>query len=302
MLSLTGAWDEAMVPPATPCAPRGGSDPLAMNPTLRRRARATCAIAACGALAACYTSVGKWTYPSGRYPTTSCERKAPAVVAVEPFLDLRPDTNRSWMTWAYVPLSPGGWTHFDRPEATIADPDTTQYLATPCEDLAKAIVVELRRTGMVERAVYSADGAFNANHTHVLRGKLRAFYVYERRWSYGLSIYGYIMWGLGLPMGTSDNGFCVDLELLDNKNGRVVWQGSIFDADSHVEGLYYGPEWYRFSWLWERRLRQKLGELATVLGTEPAPLPANLVEEVDLLPAAMPRCLGVDASVPCTER
>lgn len=267
-----------------------------------RRARMACAIACCGLLASCYTSIGKWTYPSGRYPTTECAHAAAAVVAVEPFVDLRSQTNRSWMTWAYVPLCPFGWTHFDRPEATVPSTDTTLYRASPCEDLAFAVVVELRRERMVERAEYSLEGRRDASHTHILRGRLRSFYVYESRWTYGLSAYAFLLWGLGLPMGTSRNGFCVDLELLDAKDGRVVWQGSIFDADDWTEGYYYGPEWYRFSWMWERRLREKLGDLARALGTEPAPLPANLREELRLTPPVMPFCLGVDSATPCTIR
>jgi hypothetical protein len=251
-------------------------------------------------LASCFTSVGKWVYPSGRYPTTQCEQAAAAVVGVEPLLDVRSETNVSSMVWSYVPLSPCGWSHLDRPEVVISGVDTAQYRAEPCVDLARAIVTELDRERIVERAIFLPNGDRDASQTHLLRGKLRAFYVHETRWTYCLSVYGVALWFLGLPMATSENGFCVDLELLDAK-GRVVWQSSIFDADSHVEGLYYGPEWYRFSWLWERRLREKLGELATALGTKPAPLPPNLSAELRQ-PPAMPQCLGVDSSSPCTAR
>jgi hypothetical protein len=97
-------------------------------------------------------------------------------------------------------------------------------------------------------------------------------------------------------MGTSCNGFCADLELVDAKDGRVVWKDSIYDADDYIEGYYYGPEWYRFSWMWERRLRQKLGSLAVALGAEPAPLPSALEEELKQAPPAlMPTTLGLDS-------
>jgi hypothetical protein len=95
----------------------------------------------------------------------------------------------------------------------------------------------------------------------------------------------------------------VDLELLEAQSGRVVWRGSIFDADSWIEGLYYGPEWYRFSSMWERRLRERLGGLATALGRQPPPMPQKLSQDLrDSPPAAMPSCLGVDSSSPCTIR
>jgi hypothetical protein len=259
-------------------------------------------VALCALLSSCFTSIGKWTYPSGRYATAQCEHPARAVVGVEPLLDVRSETNVSSMVWSYVPLSPCGWSHLDRPEVVISGVDTAQYRAEPCVDLARAIVTELDRERIVERAIFLPNGDRDASQTHLLRGKLRAFYVHETRWTYCLSVYGVALWFLGLPMATSENGFCVDLELLDAKDGRVVWQGSIFDADSHVEGLYYGPEWYRFSWMWERRLREKLGELATALGTEPAPLPQNLSDELRQAVATMPACLGVDSSRACTAR
>jgi hypothetical protein len=274
-----------------------------MKTMLVRRARASGAVLVCASLAACFTTVGKWTYPSGRYPTSECEQSAHAFVAVEPFLDVRSDTNKSWIAWAYVPLSPLGWTHFDRPEATVWSSDTTHYEAFPCDDLARSIVTELRREHVCEQAELSADRTHDTSCTHILRGKLRAFYVHESRFTYGLSVYAVFLWGIGLPVGRSHNGFCVDLELADARDGRTLWRGSVYDSDAYTEGLYYGPEWYRFAWMWELRLREKMGEIATALGTNPPPLPANLSAELRRSPApAMPECLGVDSNAPCSAR
>jgi outer membrane protein TolC len=47
--------------------------------------------------------------------------------------------------------------------------------------------------------------------------------------------------------------------------------------------------------MWERRLRQKLGSLATALGAEPAPLPPALEEELkNAAPPLLPPTLGID--------
>ena len=253
-------------------------------------------------LASCFTTSGKWTYPSGRYPTAEGARPAQNVVVVERLLDLRSETNRTWMTWAYIPFFPGGWTHCDRPEATQPANLTPFYRMDPCEDLARSIAVELERERIVERAEYSPDGVTSPGATHLLRGKLRTFYVHETRISYGLSINAVLLWCLGLPQGSSDNGFLVDLELVDARSGRILWQGSVYDADHHVEGFYYGPEWYRFPWMWERRLREKLGEIAAAVGAEAPPLPPALSAELREDPPEMPTCLGVDSERPCTSR
>lgn len=255
-----------------------------------------------GSLTSCFTTVGKWTYPSGRYPTTQSEQPAPVTIVVERFLDMRSDTNRSGLPWGYVPLVPYCTFHYDRPEAIEHDEYPTKYEADPCEDLARSIAVELVRERLVERAEYSPDGRRVVDGALVLRGKLRSFLVHESRWTYGISVYAVVLWGLGLPEGTSDNGFCVDLELVDERDGRVVWRDTLFDSDHHVEGFYYGPEWYRFSWMWERRLREKLVGLATALGAQPAPLPARLSDELRQFPPVMPACLGVDSTTPCTKK
>ncbi|HEX5050898.1 MAG TPA: hypothetical protein VFZ65_03920 [Planctomycetota bacterium] len=240
------------------------------------------------ALASCYSSVGAWTYPSGRYTTTASPQPAPAFVLVEPLLDERGHENVSSMTWSYVPVFPLGWNHFDRPEATVPGPDTTQYRVEPCLDLARSIVIELQRQHLVERAEFARDYQHGLGETHRLRGRLRAFSVDLTRWTYGLSVYAPVLWSLGLPQATSKNAFCVDLELVEVASQRVVWSASLFDADSWVEGYYYGPDWYRFSWMWERRLRAGLLDLARVLGATAAPLPSELRDELELFPAQMP--------------
>ena len=253
---------------------------------LRRASRF--AVVASLTLASCFSSVGKWTYPSGRYAASTSPQPAKAFVLVEPFLDNRGTENVSSMPWSYVPLFPLGWSHFDRPEAVVHGADTTSWVAQPEVDLARAVVIELRRGNLVERAEFAGDFGRGRGETHVLRGTLRAYFVAETRWTYGLSIYAYVMWALAFPVGNSENGFCVDLELVEAAGGRVVWSTTIFDADSWTEGYYYGPDWYRFPWLWERRLREQIGELTRALGGEPAPLPDALRDELALTPPTMP--------------
>src|SRR5262245_53521115 len=256
--------------------------------------RSTLAASPCLLLASCITSVGAWSYPSGRYETTACPKTAGATVAVPRFLDLRAGRNKSAMAFWYVPVWPLGWSHFDKPEATTGVEGTTLYTASPCEDLARSLAVEMMREGMVKQAFYAGDYIVNPVATHVLRGTVRSYFLDETRFSYCISVNSLFLWGLGLPMGTSANGFYVELELVDRQDGRVLWMDTIYDSDDHIEGLYYGPEWYRFPRMWEMRLREKIGGLATALGAEPAPLPRLLAEEAGKVAPRKPNLLGVD--------
>lgn len=249
----------------------------------------------CLLVCSCSTSVGRWTYPSGKYETTKSSQPGAASVVVTPLLDVRGTHNRTYMTWYYIPLFPYGWTHFDRPESTVHGGNTTEWTAQPCEDLARSLAIELQRQSLVREASYASDYRVLPNATHVLRGRLRSYYVGEERWSYGLSSYSVVLWALLLPMGKSANAFCADLELVDVKDGRVLWKDSIYDSDDHIEGYYYGPEWYRFPWMWERRLREKMGGLAAALGAQPAPIPPGLAEDLKKAPPPlMPSTLGID--------
>lgn len=246
-------------------------------------------------LISCASSIGKWTYPSGRYVTSKSPQGGTASVVVTPLLDLRGKRNVTAMVWYYIPLFPVGWSDFDRPEATVHGQDTTNYYAEPCEDLARSLVIELRREGLVRDATYAGDYRITPSATHLLRGVLRSFYVGETRWSYGLSVYSPVLWSLGLPMGRSMNAFYADLELVDLRDGRVIWKDRVYDSDDHIEGYYYGPEWYRFSWMWERRLREKLEGLALALGATPAPQPQALVDELRQdPPPKIPPTMGID--------
>ena len=158
-----------------------------MNPNYRRRLALAAQLCLVVATPSCYTSMGKWTYPSGRYKTTASAKPAAAVIAVEPLLDLRSDTNKSYMALSYVPIWPLGWGNFQRPEATIPDLDTTRYRGDIPQDLARSVAIELDRERLVAHAELASDANKVAGATHVLRGKLRSFYVEESRWTYGFS-------------------------------------------------------------------------------------------------------------------
>src|SRR6185295_4785066 len=131
----------------------------------------------CLLLCSCATSVGKWTYPSGRYATTTSPKPGTASVVVTPLLDVRGTHNKTYMTWYYIPLFPYGWTKFDRPEATVHGANTTEWYAEPCADLARSLAVELQRQALVRDATYADDYRVHPTATHVLRGRLRSYYV-----------------------------------------------------------------------------------------------------------------------------
>src|SRR5712671_3091636 len=92
------------------------------------------------ALAGCNTQA-KWTYPldpSVLY-RSNVQRPRELVMAVLPFREARPVTNRSATFLMYlVPLMPYGWVNYERPEAARTFNTIAKYELQLDEDLDKA--------------------------------------------------------------------------------------------------------------------------------------------------------------------
>lgn len=228
----------------------------------------------------CSLSVGKWSYPSGNYPTTVSPSPSKAVVVVLPFEDARGWTKQSALTLWPIPLVPCVSGTFERPEATVPGDFVPNYTCTPTEDLPKAVAAELEREKLVARAFFSFGGDDARSATHELRGRIDAFEFTGEVLSYGLSYYAYALWALGLPRSYRDNRIDLTLELRDRASQQIVWSAVLRDEDSLIESLYYGSPYYRYPRMLERRLRPALVELARVLGAAPAPIPPLLEEDL----------------------
>lgn len=189
---------------------------------------------------ACSLSVGKLSYPSGNYPTTVSPSPSKAVVAVLPFEDARGWSKQSALMLWPIPLVPFVTGTFERPEAAEAGEFTPNYTCTPTEDLPKAVAAELERERLVARTFFSFGGDDMKSATHELRGRIDAFEFKGTVLGYGLSYYAYVLWGLGLPRSYRDNRIDLTLELRDRASQEVVWSATLRDADSLLEGYYYG--------------------------------------------------------------
>jgi hypothetical protein len=165
---------------------------------------------------------------------------------------------------AYAAL-PGGWTHFDRVEAT----EEAQFMpGTRWIPARSREAPSLRAPPRARRPASEAPDGAEIGYTHVLRS-CAPFYAHGPCWTHFVSVNAVLLWP-GCPSAASKNGFSVDPRARRPRGRLLAWIGSIFDADDHVEGLYYGPDGTASSWMWEA-LRAKLDEIAAALGTEPAP-------------------------------
>jgi len=159
-------------------------------------------------------------------------------IAVLPADDLRRTENRAATWFLYmVPLMPFGWADYERPEAAALFLTINRFDSKVTEDVAKAIAQHLKRAGVAENVFFDfGSGAQNADY--ILETEIRNARYTGRLWSYGLSVFGPILWIFGLPIGQSDFELAMDLRL-KNTEGEVIWSDTLNGDWGIFQGYYY---------------------------------------------------------------
>ena len=209
----------------------------------------------------------KWTYPldpTGLYRSGVSGSRLE--VAVLPFQESRPVVNRSATFLLYlIPLVPYGWVTYERPEAARMFNTIGSYEFQLDEDLAKAAVRSLDVSGLFDR-VYFTFGGEAENADLVLQGVARRTQYHGKIISYGLSVWGPMLWFIGLPAGTSTNRFEITLSLTNHQR-EEVWSYTFSGDESITQGLYYnwGNDALNFAALMETGMNRALQDLASKL-------------------------------------
>ena len=195
----------------------------------------------CSALAAGCATRGAFVYIPGPQPMAA--RRYPARVAVKGFLDQRGNRNRDYTLMTLIPLWPWGKAVYERPEAGTNFIDQESYLIRPSEDFARALIADLRYSGMFQEVFYTEREA-PPDADLIVEGVINSTRYEGKTLSYGLSVASEYMWLLGLPMGKSKNEVELGIRLIDAKDGRVLWRKSYGKETSNVGGLYYNTNKY----------------------------------------------------------
>jgi hypothetical protein len=232
------------------------------------RAGRVVTVALCGllGLSACNTQA-QWTYPVE--PSTLYHAaRAPSnlAVAVLPFKEERPLVNRSATYWLYmIPGFPFGWATYERPEAARMFNTIAEFGFQMDEDLGKAATRSLEDSHLFRRAYFTLGGELSEADL-VLRGSTRRTRYYGRLITYCLSLYGPVLWLIGLPAGTSTNDVSLAFSLQDKTN-HELWSYAYSGSASTTQGLYYnfGNDAVNFEVLTQEAMNAALAQLETQL-------------------------------------
>ena len=230
------------------------------------RRKALILLASAALMTGCGTT-GKFVYPANMSTLFRVgeDQACAKTVAVLPFDDYRSDDNTSWFMMYLLPLCPFGWCDYERPDAACMFPSIVTYDITPSEDLGKATAVSLRQSRIFKDAFFTMGGEKD-RADFVFTGQIKEMRYRGKMITYGLSVYGPLLWVIGLPCSTSENVMSIEFQM-KNKAGRVVWEYSVERSDWIVQWLYYlmGHDCKAFSQMYQAAMNDALASLCRTM-------------------------------------
>lgn len=190
-------------------------------------------------------------------------------LAVLPFDDYRSDENSCMFPMYLIPLMPFGWGTYERPDAASMFLSIISYDITPTEDLAKATAVSFRHSNLFEDVFYTMGGEKD-NADLVLRGRIKTLKYQGKIFTYGLSVYGPLLWFFGAPAGMSENRLALELTL-SNKAGKILWDWSMDKEDWIVQWIYtrMGYDCKMFTNIYQSGMNDAVSSLAKKMREQP---------------------------------
>ena len=214
------------------------------------------------ALLGCNTHA-KWTYPINPDRLYRAEEgRTDLTIGVLPFREARPVKNQTATFLLYmIPLVPFSSVHYERPEAAKMFNTISEWEFQVDEDLGKAAARSFESSRLFGR-VYFTLGGETREADYILRGTAHRSFYEGTIYSYGLSVFGPLLWYVGLPAGSSTNQTEFEFELLDKSN-RVVWSYRTGGSHKITQGIFYnwGNDTLHFATLMEEAMNEALLDL-----------------------------------------
>lgn len=177
-----------------------------------------CALLTVVGLTGCATQKA-WVYTPATHSNN--QRLSHKTAVVVPFIDKRENKNRNMSLMYMVPLMPWGWMNLEVPEGLAMHMNSglwTNY--RPTEDYAKALASELESANIFSESYFDFK---KGDSDYIIKGEIITTKYGARMISYGLSVYGPLLWFFGLPATTTSNDLSIALSCVSSSTGEVLF-------------------------------------------------------------------------------
>lgn len=185
-----------------------------------------------------------WVYKPNMYDKASVLADKTAVIL--PFSDQREDINKNRLGLYIIPLMPFGWANYNAPEGVQMHLNSGMWINyKPTEDFAKALAQELEEAYIFKESYFDFK---KGNGDIIINGKIINTKYSATIISYGLSVYGPLLWLVGFPSGTVNNELSIELSCTDIKTNQLLFSKTYSAPKySKISWLYYLPTDFNYS-------------------------------------------------------
>lgn len=160
-----------------------------------------------------------WVYSPNSYEGTRTSKEKTAVIL--PFKDGRANINSNKILLYLIPLFPFGSADYDIPEGAQMHVNSglwTNY--KPTEDFSKALSEELSNAKLFKEAYFDYK---KGTGDIIISGTIISTRYIGKIISYGLSVYGPLLWFFGLPASSVNNDLSIELSCIDAKTDKLLF-------------------------------------------------------------------------------
>lgn len=159
-------------------------------------------------------------------------------VAVLPFDDLRENKNLNYGLLYLLPGMPFGFVNYDRLDSANGFLTHSSYHFEPSEDFPKALIKELELNEIFNEVFFT----FRKNEPDVdlyIKGEIHNTKYKAKVFTYGLSVYGSVLWLIGLPAGQAKNNLSLKIKLIQADTQKELWSHEVKGEWKKTIGYYY---------------------------------------------------------------
>jgi hypothetical protein len=201
-------------------------------------------------------STRAWKY--GAEPDATGPVAVMKSVAVPPFKDLRVNENSNLVLLYLIPLMPFGWMDLQTPESSQMHVGSGLWQWKPGEDMAKATAEEIKATRIFKEAFFTNR---ESEGDLVFQGTLQSTNYHGKIITYGLSVYGPLLWFIGFPACYTTNDLAVSFSLKDPRADKILWEKTYRRDTSKLSWIYYIRSDFDYAEFLKSVLLEAIGDL-----------------------------------------